>query len=54
VGVTFEWDEQKAAANLRKHGVSSEEGASAFATPCRSRSLTQNIPRMKNDACYWA
>jgi len=26
----FEWDEAKAAANLRKHGVSFEEAASVF------------------------
>lgn len=26
----FEWDEQKAVANLRKHGVSFEEAKSAF------------------------
>jgi len=33
VGLTFEWDEKKAAANLRKHGVSFEEAASAFGDP---------------------
>lgn len=27
----FEWDEKKAAANLRRHGISFEEGATAFA-----------------------
>lgn len=26
----FDWDERKAAANLRKHGVSFEEAATAF------------------------
>ena len=50
MGLTFEWDEKKAAANLRKHGVSFEEAASAFGDPCRSPSLTQNIPGMKNGA----
>jgi len=29
--VNFEWDPRKAAANLRSHGVSFEEAASAFA-----------------------
>lgn len=29
----FEWDEQKAAANLRKHGVSFEEAATVFRDP---------------------
>jgi uncharacterized DUF497 family protein len=28
--VQFDWDEQKAAANERKHGVSFEEASSAF------------------------
>ena len=29
----FEWDETKAASNLRKHGVSFVEASSAFADP---------------------
>jgi uncharacterized DUF497 family protein len=29
----FEWDPQKAARNLAKHGVSFEDGASAFGDP---------------------
>jgi uncharacterized protein len=29
-GLHFEWDEQKAVANLKKHGVSFEEAKSAF------------------------
>lgn len=29
----FEWDPAKAAANLRKHGVSFEEAVTAFADP---------------------
>lgn len=29
----FEWDEGKAAANLRKHGVPFEEAASVFSDP---------------------
>ena len=28
--ISFEWDQQKAAENLRKHGVSFEEASSAF------------------------
>jgi uncharacterized protein len=31
--VNFEWDTQKAALNLRKHGVSFEDAASVFADP---------------------
>ena len=33
MGLTFEWDERKAARNLQKHGVSLEEAASAFGDP---------------------
>ena len=29
----FEWDSRKAAANLRKHGVSFDEAATVFADP---------------------
>ncbi len=32
-GVRFEWDHQKAAANLRKHGVSFEEARTIFRDP---------------------
>ncbi len=31
--MSFEWDEQKARANLDKHGVSFEEAATVFADP---------------------
>ena len=30
MGLTFEWDNRKAAANLRKHGVSFEEAQAVF------------------------
>jgi len=30
----FEWEDQKAAANIRKHGVSFEEASTIFADPC--------------------
>ena len=33
MGFTFEWDPKKAAANQRKHGVSFDEAATAFADP---------------------
>ena len=32
-GVTFEWDDRKAAANSRKHGVSFEDASSVFLDP---------------------
>jgi uncharacterized DUF497 family protein len=31
--VTFEWDDRKAAANFKKHGVSFEEAATVFRDP---------------------
>jgi uncharacterized protein len=37
----FEWDERKAASNLRKHGVTFEEAQSVFYDP---RSLTIDHP----------
>ena len=33
MGLTFEWDVNKAAANTSKHGVSFEEAATAFGDP---------------------
>ena len=30
----FEWDEEKAVANLAKHGISFEEASTVFADPC--------------------
>lgn len=33
MGLKFEWDKRKAAANLKKHGVSFEEAATAFGDP---------------------
>ena len=41
MGLNFEWDAKKGAANLRKHGVSFEEAASAFGDPL---SLTISDP----------
>ena len=33
MGLRFTWDQRKAAANRRKHGVSFEEAATAFGDP---------------------
>jgi uncharacterized DUF497 family protein len=33
MALTFVWDPQKAASNLKKHGVSFEEATTAFADP---------------------
>lgn len=39
MGYNFEWDPKKAGANLKKHGVSFEEGIAVFADP-----LSMNMP----------
>jgi uncharacterized protein len=33
MAVEFEWDDEKAASNLRKHGVSFDEASTVFADP---------------------
>jgi len=35
VGYNFEWDPEKAEANLSKHGVSFAEAVTAFGDPCQ-------------------
>jgi hypothetical protein len=42
-GVTFEWDDRKAAASFKKHGVSFEDASSVFLDHLRSRSQTPTI-----------
>ena len=39
MGYNFEWDSKKAEANRKKHGVSFEEGVTAFGDP-----LSMNMP----------
>ena len=46
MALLFEWDDQKAGANLRKHGVSFEEAATTFADPM---SLTIDDPAHSED-----
>jgi len=46
VALQFEWDRQKASANLRIHKVSFEEAATAFADPL---SLTIADPDHSNE-----
>ena len=35
MGLKFEWDRRKAVLNIKKHGVSFEEAATAFGDPGR-------------------
>jgi uncharacterized DUF497 family protein len=53
VSLEFEWDARKEALNRRKHGVSFEEAATAFADPDRSPCPTRSTPSMRNASCFW-
>jgi uncharacterized DUF497 family protein len=46
MGLAFEWDESKATANKRKHGVTFEEDGTVFADPL---SLTIEDPVHSDD-----
>ncbi len=46
MGITFEWDDEKAKSNLKKHGVSFEEASSVFAS---ALSLTIADPRHSDE-----
>lgn len=46
MGLRFSWDPRKAAANLRKHGVSFAEASTAFADPL---SITVGDPDHSRD-----
>ncbi len=46
MGLKFEWDRRKAASNLKKHGVSFKEAATAFGDPL---SLTIHDPDHSGD-----
>jgi uncharacterized DUF497 family protein len=48
MGIEFEWDPAKAAANLRKHGVSFEEAVTAFSDP-----LSVTIPDPMHSEREW-
>ena len=45
MGLSFQWDERKAARNLRKHGVTFEEAATVFGDPLL---LTRSAPEHSN------
>jgi len=50
----FVWDDQKAAANYRKHGISFEEAQSVFADEYARLRYDQIIPRTKTALFYLA
>ena len=45
----FSWDENKAASNLEKHGISFDEAMLVFAAPC----LLMNQDRIENGEMRW-
>jgi uncharacterized DUF497 family protein len=48
----FEWDENKAASNLRKHGVTFEEAVTVFADPYLL--LTEDAKHSEQEEREWA
>jgi len=46
MGLKFEWDRRKAILNIKKHGVSFEDAATAFGDPL---SVTIHDPKHSND-----
>ena len=48
----IEWDETKAIANLRKHGVSFDEAETAFADDyALVRRILTTLPCVRSDSC---
>ena len=47
MGLRFEWDAEKALANLTKHGVSFEEATTVFADPFSLTISDPTIPMTK-------
>lgn len=45
----FEWDREKAEANLKKHGVTFQEPATVFGDPLAIRSMILIILRKRKD-----
>ena len=44
MGMRFDWDPDKTASNLKKHGISFEEAVTAFADPFALYSVDPNYP----------
>ena len=53
MALTFEWDDAKARANVRKHGVRFEEAAPHLATSCPSPLPTRITRLMRIGSYYW-
>jgi uncharacterized protein len=49
----FEWDQRKAAANAKKHGVSFEEAKSVFVDERAKLIETQTTLKMKSVLFFW-
>ena len=48
--IRFEWDQPKATANLKKHGISFEEAQSVFYDEFAFSSMTMTIRPLKTDS----
>jgi hypothetical protein len=51
---TFEWDDAKAAENLKKHGVSFPEASTVFADPLARTIPILYILMRKEGLSFWA
>ena len=49
----FEWDPNKAASNLEKHGVAFEEAATAFGDPLSLTIADPTIPMKRTGSFCW-
>jgi uncharacterized DUF497 family protein len=49
MGLSFEWDRRKGAANLRKHGVSFDEASTVFMTLSPAFSTMKVIPKTNQE-----
>ena len=48
MSVQFEWNKDKAASNLDKHGVSFDEASTVFLTPWRGFLATKITPKVND------
>jgi hypothetical protein len=53
MGLEFEWDQDEAKRNLKKHGVSFEEASTIFVDPLSSTIPDQCIPTLQIDSSSW-
>lgn len=53
IGIKFEWDEEKAALNLKKHKVSFEEPKTVFMIQMHNSLQIRTIRKKKTALLFW-